>query len=64
MQCEDQLQPRILYAIGHNMHHIIHIGVQYPGREKPGTWHLAPWYPQIVVLAPLKSGIAQEIMLH
>ena len=34
------------------------------GSEKPGTWHLAPWYPRTVVLAPLKSGIAQETMLH
>ena len=32
------------------------------GSEKPGTWHLASWYPRIVVLAPLNIGLAQEKM--
>ena len=33
------------------------------GSEKPGTCHLAPWYPRNVVLVPSKCGMAWRNMM-
>ena len=34
----------------------MHVYICYWGSEKPGTWHLAPWFPRNMVLAPSKCG--------
>ena len=54
----------IIVVIIRNNNKMRNIIIINKGSEKPGTWHLAPLYSRIMVLAPLKSGKAQEIMLH